>query len=386
VSEANAPGTVVFDNFKAAKPAPAPTVTSVSPASGSTSGGTTVTITGTGFLSGATVKFGTVNATSTGVSNDTTIIATTPAESAGTVNVQVINPDGQSGSLTNGYTFEGSEDPGNEPPNVQASATPTSGAAPLGVSFTATGSDSDGTIAGYHWDFGDGQTSNTQSPSHTYQSAGTFNATVTVTDNLGATDSKTIPITVTGTQLANVVVYAPETTVKFGSWIVEADATGAGGQRIRIPDAGAPRLTTPLASPTSYFEMTFNVQAGIPYRLWIRGKADGNSVQNDSAWVQFSGSTDQNGTPIFRIGTTSAIMFNMEECTGCGLSAWGWNDSDINGLGPLVFFGNSGTQTIRIQLREDGLAIDQIVLSPQQYLNSSPGAFKNDNVILPKSN
>jgi hypothetical protein len=32
------------------------------------------------------------------------------------------------------------------------------------------------------------------------------------------------------------------------------------------------------------------------------------------------------------------------------------------------------------------LAIDQLVLSPQTYLNSSPGALKNDNVILPKSN
>jgi hypothetical protein len=79
-------------------------------------------------------------------------------------------------------------------------------------------------------------------------------------------------------------------------------------------------------------------------------------------------------------------MINMEETTGQGLSAWGWNDTGINGLGPLVYFSTSGTQTIRIQLREDGLAIDQLVLSPQTYLNSSPGALKNDNVILPKSN
>jgi hypothetical protein len=63
-----------------------------------------------------------------------------------------------------------------------------------------------------------------------------------------------------------------------------------------------------------------------------------------------------------------------------------WNNSAINGLGPLVYFSTSGTQTIRVQLREDGLSIDQIVLSPQTYLNSSPGAFKNDTVILPKSN
>ena len=155
---------------------------------------------------------------------------------------------------------------------------------------------------------------------------------------------------------------------------------------MQYPDAGGPRFTTPLANPIHYFELTFNVQAGIPYRLWFRGKADANSVSNDSAWVQFSNSVDSGGQAVFRIGSVSAIMANMEECTGCGLSAWGWNDSAINGLGPLVYFSTSGPQTIRVQYREDGLSIDQIVLSPQTYLNSSPGAFKNDTVILPKSN
>ena len=186
-------------------------------------------------------------------------------------------------------------------------------------------------------------------------------------------------------QSADIVLYASETTVRAGNWLVEADGTAAGGARIRYPDAGGPKLTTPFASPSHYFELTFTAQAGIGYRLWMRGKADVNSTNNDSAWVQFSNSVDNNGTPTFRIGTTSATMFNLEECTGCGLSAWGWNDNLFGGFGPLIFFASSGTQTIRVQLREDGLAIDQIVLSPQTYLNNSPGLGKNDNTILPKS-
>ena len=102
--------------------------------------------------------------------------------------------------------------------------------------------------------------------------------------------------------------------------------------------------------------------------------------------MQFSNSVDSsNGTtPVFRIGTTSATMFNLEDCTGCGLSAWGWNDNLFGGFGPLIRFASSGTQTIRVQLREDGLALDQIVLSPVQYLNNAPGAPKNDTTILPK--
>jgi hypothetical protein len=67
------------------------------------------------------------------------------------------------------------------------------------------------------------------------------------------------------------------------------------------------------------------------------------------------------------------------------LSAWGWNDNLFQGLGPLLYFATSGTQTIRVQLREDGLALDQIVLSPQNYLNNAPGPNKNDTTILPKT-
>jgi fibronectin type 3 domain-containing protein len=82
-----------------------PTVTSVSPNSGSTLGGTAVTITGTNFAAGATVTFGGTAATNVVVVNSTTITATAPAGSAGAVTVTVTNPGAQSGSLTNGYTY-----------------------------------------------------------------------------------------------------------------------------------------------------------------------------------------------------------------------------------------------------------------------------------------
>ena len=49
-----------------------------------------------------------------------------------------------------------------------------------------------------------------------------------------------------------------------------------------------------------------------------------------------------------------------------------------------VYFATTGPQTIRIQVREDGLALDQIVLSSDRYLTTSPGAFKNDTTILPR--
>lgn len=84
---------------------PAPTVSSVSPTSGTTAGGTTVTITGTDFVNGATVTFGTDPATGVTVGSSTSITATTPAHAAGPVSVTVTNPDSQSATLPSAYTY-----------------------------------------------------------------------------------------------------------------------------------------------------------------------------------------------------------------------------------------------------------------------------------------
>ncbi|TQV87749.1 collagenase [Aliikangiella coralliicola] len=66
------------------------------------------------------------------------------------------------------------------------------------VSFSSSGSsDSDGTIASYHWDFGDNNSSSDANPSHSYSAAGTYTATLTVTDNDGATATDTATVTIT---------------------------------------------------------------------------------------------------------------------------------------------------------------------------------------------
>ncbi|HEU4662649.1 MAG TPA: protease pro-enzyme activation domain-containing protein, partial [Dokdonella sp.] len=61
----------------------------------------------------------------------------------------------------------------------------------LVANFTDSSSDSDGTIASRSWTFGDGGTSTATNPSHTYASAGTYSVSLTVTDNGGATNTKT---------------------------------------------------------------------------------------------------------------------------------------------------------------------------------------------------
>jgi hypothetical protein len=109
----------------------APTVTDVSPSSGPAAGGTAVTLTGTNFVTGATVTFGGTGATSVVVVSATQITATTAAHAAGAVNVVVTNPDTQSGSLTNGFTYVAA-------PTV-TSVSPSSGTTAGGTAVTVTG-------------------------------------------------------------------------------------------------------------------------------------------------------------------------------------------------------------------------------------------------------
>jgi hypothetical protein len=152
------------------------------------------------------------------------------------------------------------------------------------------------------------------------------------------------------------------------------------------PNAGAAKVAAAVAAPVNYVEFTFTAAAGRAYRLWIRGRADGNAWNNDSAFVQFSGSVNAQGTPVYRLGTTAATEFNLESCAGCGLSGWGWEDNGYGTgiLGPLIYFATDGQQRVRLQTREDGLWIDQIVLSSSTYLNGAPGAAKNDSTIVSK--
>ncbi|WP_328993099.1 ThuA domain-containing protein [Kribbella sp. NBC_01245] len=85
----------------------------------------------------------------------------------------------------------------NQRPTVNATATPSTGTAPLAVNFTATATDPDGDLPlTYAWSFGDGGTATGASVSHTYTTAGSYTATVRVTDTRGATGTKTIPIKV----------------------------------------------------------------------------------------------------------------------------------------------------------------------------------------------
>ena len=83
-------------------------------------------------------------------------------------------------------------------PTAAFSVDRTDGAAPLEVRFDASASnDPDGNIVSYEWAFGDGSTGSGQTTAHTYDAAGSYTPSLTVTDNRGAAHSQNgAPITV----------------------------------------------------------------------------------------------------------------------------------------------------------------------------------------------
>ncbi len=91
-------------------------------------------------------------------------------------------------SLTGSYSAAS-----NVPPSAGFSFTTSA----LTANFSDSFSDSDGTIASRSWNFGDSSSSTSTNPSHTYAAAGTYNVTLTVTDNNGATSSTTKAVSVT---------------------------------------------------------------------------------------------------------------------------------------------------------------------------------------------
>ena len=119
---------------------PAPAITSLSPVSGTTAGGTVVTITGTNLLGTTAVSFG--GSAGTNITNvtNTSLQVTAPAHAAGAVNVQVTTPSGQSPVVAGGtYTYTTTTVP------VIASVTPASGPLAGGTVVTITGSGFTGT-------------------------------------------------------------------------------------------------------------------------------------------------------------------------------------------------------------------------------------------------
>ncbi|HLL20693.1 MAG TPA: pre-peptidase C-terminal domain-containing protein [Kofleriaceae bacterium] len=162
----------------------------------------------------------------------------------------------------------------------------TSSANNLVVAFTDTSTDSDGTIASHAWTFGDGGTSTTKNPSHTYATAGTYTVTLKVTDNAGAVATKSASVTVTsgggggggsGTALASGVAVGGLAAAKGAQLAFYIDVP-AGASSLTIRSSGgtgdADLYIKRGAAPTT---------TSFDYRRYLTGNTETVAIQNHTA-------------------------------------------------------------------------------------------------------
>ena len=191
-----------------------------------------------------------------------------------------------------------------------------------------------------------------------------------------------------GAGLPTIVLWASNTPPAdvHGTWSMQSDTTASGGAALANADAGAAKIAPAKATPDNYFERTFTASQGVPYHLWVRLKAKNNSLSNDSVHVQFTGSQDSVGSPAWRVNTTSSAEVVLQSgSSDPSISGWGWADNGWGVAGASIFFDITGTHTVRVQQREDGAIVDEIVLSPDTYFSSPPGPRDNDTTTLPEN-
>ena len=180
--------------------------------------------------------------------------------------------------------------------------------------------------------------------------------------------------------MAEVVLHATDVAVMVGDYRIDRDRTAADGQSLWNPDRRAATKLSASAAPATYAEFEFYAEAGRPYHIWLRSRAQRNDDANDSAFLQFSHVAGA------EIGTTSSLTYQLGDAPGAALSKWGWQDNGLGTapgqIGEHIVFTRSGLQRLRIQPREDGLSIDQIVISPNRFLLVPPGPLTDDATII----
>lgn len=107
-----------------------------------------------------------------------------------------INGYDENGLLVNEeFTVEQEQEPEPAPPVASFTYSPIAPQVNDTIAFDASGcSDADGTIVSYLWDFGDGDASTRQNPTHVYDQEGSYSVTLTITDDNGLTDTTTVSI------------------------------------------------------------------------------------------------------------------------------------------------------------------------------------------------
>lgn len=205
-----------------------------------------------------------------------TIIKTNQASGYGLTSATGPYPCGATGETWESAIFAVFDLAGSDDPNEPPTASFTYDCNGLTCNFDAeASSDSDGTITDYAWDFGDGSSGSGVTPSYSYPGNGTYQVTLTVTDNEGATSSATQEATVSaGTAQLTLSATGQR---KGRTAVVELTWSGATTTHVNIYRNGA--LLARTANDGAHTDKIANASGSYTYRVC---EADTTSCSNEA--------------------------------------------------------------------------------------------------------
>ncbi|MCB9454885.1 MAG: PKD domain-containing protein [Anaerolineaceae bacterium] len=260
-----------------------------------------------------------------------------------TAKLTAIGPGGQS-QVTSTITVT-------QAPNAPTAAfTPdkTSGEVPLTVSFT---NQSTGDISGYNWDFGDTATSTEQSPTHTYNTAGTYTVVLTVTGP-GGTNTAEVTISATNPIPPSIAAFTVDKTTGPAPLLVQFTNQSSGENLTYSWDFGDGAVSTDI-NPSH----TFSTAGTYSVTLQISGTGGTDSAQEtiivsevvNPPTASFSASPTTGDAPL-------PVQFT--DTSSGNITTWQWDFGDGSGFSneqnPAYTFNTAGIFTVSLTVSGPG--------------------------------
>jgi PKD repeat protein len=219
----------------------------------------------------------------------------------------------------------------------------------LTCDFTDTSTDSQGSVVGWSWDLGDGNTSAVQHPTHTYAAAGTYTVTLTATDDVGASDTASRSVTVPSANQAPTASFTSSCT-DLTCDFTDTSTDGDGTVTVWSWDFGDGNTSTEQHPTHTY-------AAAGTYTVTLTATDD----DGDSDTVTGSVSaTEPNDAPVASFTsscTDLACDFTDTSTDGDGtITAWSWDFGDgwsTNGANPSHTYFEPGTYTVTLTVWDD---------------------------------
>ncbi|MET0694428.1 MAG: PKD domain-containing protein, partial [Propionibacteriaceae bacterium] len=206
---------------------------------------------------------------------------------------------------------------GNDAPTASFTATTNE----LAAAFDASASsDSDGTVADYAWDFGDGETGTGVSPNHTYTAGGTFAVKLTVTDDDGATGTQTKNVTVAPAPPVDAPFVSDDFNRTLASGLGTADVGGAwtvtgGAASYAVNNgAGIVKLATAGVTRNAYLGSTLRDSSDTTLTFSYDKVATGSGVYYNLSGRRVSATEDYRTD--FRITNANKVVLSLSALQG----------------------------------------------------------------------